>query len=260
MDKAQPRIGTAGWSVPRTATALFGCEGSQLQRYSARFSCAEINTSFYRPHRPETYARWAASVPDGFRFAVKMPRAITHEARLRDAHPPLKAFFDQVHALGPALGPILIQLPSSLEFDFAFTDTFLYSFRQLFPGQAVLEPRHRTWFVPTADELLCAYHVGRVAADPARCPEAATPGGCPDLRYWRLHGSPRMYFTPYGDARLRRLADKLSPSDWCIFDNTASGAATTDALLLQSIFSHGLTSPMPEQRDPVDAGVMTGIR
>ena len=253
MDEAQPRIGTAGWSVPSSAAALFGYEGSQLQRYSAHFSCAEINTSFYRTHRPETYARWAAGVPEGFRFAVKMPRAITHEARLRDAHPSLKAFFDQVGALGPALGPILIQLPPSLEFDFALTDAFLHSFRQLFPGQAVLEPRHQTWFVPTADELLRAYHVGRVAADPARCPAAATPGGCPDLRYWRLHGSPRMYFTPYGDARLRRFADSLSPSDWCIFDNTASGAATTDALILQSIFSRGLMNPMLEQPDAVNA-------
>jgi uncharacterized protein YecE (DUF72 family) len=240
MDEAQPRIGTAGWSLPSFATALFGHEGSQLQRYSARFSCAEINTSFYRPHRPETYTRWAASVPKGFRFAVKAPRAITPEARLRDAHPPLNAFFDQVHALGPALGPILIQLPPSLEFDFALTDAFFFSFRQLFAGQAVLEPRHRTWFGPTADELLRAYCIGRVAADPARCPAAAIPGGCPGLRYWRLHGSPRMYFTPYGEDRLRPFADRLSPSDWCIFDNTGSGAATTDALLLQGIFDDRL--------------------
>jgi uncharacterized protein YecE (DUF72 family) len=248
MDTSQPRIGTAGWSVPAIAAALFGNEGSQLERYSACFSCAEINTSFYRTHRPETYSRWAANVPNGFRFAVKVPRAITHEARLRGTHSLLKAFIDQVHALGPALGPILIQLPPGLEFDFALTDTFLHSLRLLFAGQVVLEPRHQTWFVPPADELLRAYHIGRVAADPARCPAAATPGGCPDLRYWRLHGSPRMYFTPYGEARLRRFADTLSPGDWCILDNTASGAAATDALLLQSISRSILEQRIPPTR------------
>jgi uncharacterized protein YecE (DUF72 family) len=260
MAEAPPRIGTAGWSVPSIATGIFGHEGSQLQRYSARFSCAEINTSFYRPHRPETYSRWAAGVPEGFRFAVKAPRAITHEARLRDVHSPLKAFFDQVHALGAALGPILVQLPPSLEFDLALAETFLHDFRRLFSGQAVVEPRHRTWFGLTADELLRAYSVGRVAADPARCPAAAIPGGWPGLRYWRLHGSPRMYFTPYGEDRLRSFADRLSPSDWCIFDNTASGAATTDALLLQSIFSHAPASPMQEQQDPANAIMMKEIR
>ena len=153
-----------------------------------------------------------------------------------------------------------MQLPPGLEFDLALTNTFLCNFRQLFAGQAVIEPRHRTWFGLTADELLRAYSVGRVAADPARCPAAAIPGGWPGLRYWRLHGSPRMYFTPYGEDRLRSFADRLSPSDWCIFDNTASGAATTDALLLQSIFSHAPTSPMQEQQDPANAIMMKEIR
>jgi hypothetical protein len=68
-----------------------------------------------------------------------------------------------------------------------------------------------------------------------------------------------MYFTPYGEDRLRPFADRLSPSDWCIFDNTASGAATTDALLLQSILSHGPTSLKLEQGDPANAIMVKGI-
>jgi len=230
-----PWIGTAGWSIPSAAAGRLGKAGSQLQRYSACLCCTEINTSFYRPHRPETYARWAASVASGFRFAVKAPRAITHEARLRDARPHLKAFIEQVHGLGAALGPVLVQLPPSLSFDLALANSFLIDFRKLFAGEVALEPRHPTWFESDADELLCAYRVARVAADPAPVRNAAIPGGWPGLRYWRLHGSPRMYFSPYGETRLRSLADGLSPNDWCILDNTASGAALTDALLLQRL-------------------------
>ena len=118
---APPRIGTAGWSVP----SGFGDGGSQLQRYAARFSCVEINSSFYRPHRPQTYARWAASVPAGFRFAVKAPRTITHDARLREPRALLQPFLEEIGALGATLGPLLIQLPPSLAFDAALAPAVL---------------------------------------------------------------------------------------------------------------------------------------
>jgi uncharacterized protein YecE (DUF72 family) len=223
------RIGTAGWSVPQ------GGEGSQLQRYSARLDCVEIDSSFYRPHRPQTYARWAASVPQGFRFAVKAPRAVTHQARLRDAAPLLQPFLAEIAALGPALGPLLLQLPPSLKFDPALAQNFFADLRKLFAGCVVAEPRHASWFGPGPEALLRAYEIGRVAADPAPAPEAAAPGGWDGLRYWRMHGSPQMYHTAYGEDRLRALAGQLAPRDWCIFDNTASGAALQDALKLQSL-------------------------
>jgi uncharacterized protein YecE (DUF72 family) len=237
------RIGTAGWSIPSAAKDAFEKEGSQLERYSSRFSCAEINSSFYRPHRPETYARWAASVPVGFRFAVKVPRAITHDARLSEPQFLLKEFLAQIAALGPSLGPILVQLPPSLKFDVTRVKTFLGEFRQQFEGDAVIEPRHPSWFRCDVEKSLCAYRFGRVAADPARCPGAATPGGWTALRYWRLHGSPRMYYTPYGEERLSRITAEVLPTDWCIFDNTASGAAIHDALFLQ-----GLAQSYPHAR------------
>ncbi len=225
------RIGTAGWSVPA------GGEGSQLQRYAARFCCVEIDTSFYRPHRPETYARWAASVPPDFRFAVKAPRAITHEARLRGAERLWPAFLGQIAALGAKLGPLLIQLPPSLAFDPALASEFLADLRSRFDGEAVCEPRHASWFSPAAEALFVAHRMGRVAADPAPVPAAATPGGWPGARYWRWHGSPRMYHSPYGEARLRRLSQEVGPQDWCIFDNTASGAASADASRLRALLA-----------------------
>src|SRR3954449_13476072 len=104
-------IGTAGWSIPKEHAAPFPPTRSHLERYGAVFNAVEINSSFYRPHRRATYERWAASVRDGFRFAVKMPKAITHERRLRDAGELLNRFLSEVAGLGPKLGPLLVQLP-----------------------------------------------------------------------------------------------------------------------------------------------------
>src|SRR5690242_14468228 len=110
-------IGTAGWSLPREEQPHFPAEGTHLQRYAAVLPAVEINSSFYRPHRESTYARWAASVPASFRFAVKIPRAITHERKLADAADALDAFLPGPAALGAALGCLLVQLPPSLALD-----------------------------------------------------------------------------------------------------------------------------------------------
>jgi uncharacterized protein YecE (DUF72 family) len=95
------------------------------------------------------------------------------------------------------------------------------------------EPRHAGWFTPAADALLAEWRVARVAADPARVPAAAEPGGWPGNAYYRLHGSPRTYYSAYDAAFLDALAPRLAAAPagaWCIFDNTALGAATADAL------------------------------
>lgn len=233
------RIGTAGWSVPRAVTEYFPIEGSGLLRYAARFAAAEINTSFYRPHRPQTYARWAQTTPEGFRFAVKAPKAITHEARLAEAGERLAKFRAEASALGDKLGPLLVQLPPSLVFDAAVAERFLADLRALWPEAVACEPRHVSWFEPAAEALLAAYRVARVAADPARHPLAGKPGGWRELTYWRLHGSPQMYRSSYDAGFLEWLANELragpAAETWCIFDNTTSGAAAANALALQNL-------------------------
>ena len=230
------RIGTAGWSIPRRFADLFPPSGTGLERYAARFSAAEINSTFYRSHRSQTYARWSAAVPDGFRFSVKLPKAVTHERRLNDSAPILDAFLDEVGQLGPRLGPLLIQLPPSLAFDLSVAQAFLKLLRSRTEGEVACEPRHPTWFEGEADRLLADFRVARVAADPARVPQAAVPGGWQDLTYFRLHGSPRMYYSEYDEAFIADLAGQLRSSaaaeTWCIFDNTVSGAAIGNALSL----------------------------
>lgn len=235
------RIGTAGWGLPVEVREQFPAEGSALQRYAAVFDAVEINSSFHRPHRPQTYARWAASVPEHFRFAVKAPKAVTHEARLVDCQGRLRAFRAEAGMLGDRLGPLLVQLPPSLAFDAPVAERFFADLRVIWPGPIACEPRHASWFDAEAEALLTAFQVARVAADPARHPLAGKPGGWPGLVYWRLHGSPRMYASPYGRSRLSGLTQDLNrsaaPRTWCMFDNTASGAAAADALLLRTLIS-----------------------
>lgn len=233
------RIGTAGWSAPRTLD-VFPAEGSGIERYAAVFNAVEINSSFYRPHQRKTYERWAASTPPGFRFAVKAPRTITHERRLIDCGEPLARFLDECGGLGDRLGPLLIQLPPSLTFDAGTVERFLAAWRKAARVATVLEPRHATWFEPPAQALLEDFEIARVAADPAVVPAAARPGGWSRLAYRRLHGSPVMYATPYDDGRLEPLAERIADEpgaveSWCVFDNTRFGAATTDALKLMAL-------------------------
>jgi len=229
------RIGIAGWGLRRELSDRFGDGASQLARYATRFNCVEINSCFYRPHRPATYARWADSVPDRFRFAVKMPRAITHEARLHECAVPLREFLDQTASLGEKRGPVLVQLPPSLGFDPDRADQFLDLLRARHTGAVVCEPRHPSWFTEPADLLLRRYQVARVAADPAPVPAASVPGAWDGMHYHRLHGSPRTYYSPYGPERLAAFAASLpaTTAAWVILDNTALGEAIRDALWLR---------------------------
>lgn len=233
------RIGVAGWALSAALKPHFPESGSHLARYAGRFNAVEINSSFYRPHRPQTYARWADSVPDDFRFAVKMPRAITHEARLRDCEKLLDDFLAQTAALGLKHGPLLVQTPPSLGFS-PDVPRFLTALRARFFGTVALEPRHARWFTQEAEAVLRHFAIARVGADPARFPAAGEPGGDRRLSYFRLHGVPRIYHSDYAPERIADWADQLanaaraSPGVWCIFDNTALGAAPLNALALQA--------------------------
>ncbi|SFM62111.1 DUF72 domain-containing protein [Variovorax sp. OV329] len=242
------RIGTAGWSIPRAVAGRFEGEGSHLARYARVLNCAEINTSFYRSHKPEVYARWAAQTPPGFRFAIKLPREITHERRLRAARLALERFMSEVSGLGDRLGVLLVQLPPSLIFEARPVRNFFGLLGSMFDGAVVCEPRHGSWFEAPAERLLVKMRVGRVAADPARHAAAAVPGGwmgpagdgAGAVVYQRWHGSPRTYYSAYEADWLQARALELqrwpaAAACWCIFDNTASGAAASNALSLRAL-------------------------
>ena len=239
----QLRIGTAGWSIPLRDGDAFPSEGTSLERYASRFGCAEINSSFHRPHRPATYQRWTDSVPEDFRFSAKLLKTITHSQRLVDVEPLIAAFLAEVQGLGRKLAIILVQLPPSLAFDAAVAGGFFHAFRARTDVQIVCEPRHPTWFESDAEQLLAEHRIARVAADPAKVPAASGPGGWRGLTYFRLHGSPVPYRSSYEPERLQAYADAIAADlrekreVWCIFDNTASSAAVGNALALDALLA-----------------------
>ena len=146
----------------------------------------------------------------------------------------------EISGLGEKRGPILVQLPPSFAFDARVAGRFLALLRARHDGPVVCEPRHATWASAAAATLLSQHEVARVAADPAPFPEAAVPGGWPGLVYYRLHGSPRTYWSRYDALRLGAWADALRrvparSEAWCVFDNTASGAAIANAIELDRL-------------------------
>jgi uncharacterized protein YecE (DUF72 family) len=236
MSERRIYVGTAAWAIPKQYHDAFPSQGSHLVRYASWFDGVEINSLFYRPHRLSTYQRWANDVPDHFRFAVKMPKAITHESRLRDVDEPLQRFLGEIAGLGSKLGPVLIQLPPSLKFDPTAVRPFIERLRASFAGDVVCEPRHASWFTGDIDAFLVEQRIARVAADPKPHSSAGTPGGWTGLVYYRLHGSPKMYYLAYPQQVIAETAHALKERGqagtgaWCIFDNTAAFAATGDAL------------------------------
>lgn len=230
------RVGIAGWAIPKASAERFPAHGSHLERYAACFNTVEINSSFYRPHRLATYQRWAATVPDDFRFTVKVPKAITHERRLVDTAERFAQFLSEVQGLGTKLGALLVQLPPSLRFDESVANDFFTMVRRDFPGTMACEPRHATWFTPSAARMLACFRVSYVTADPV---VGQAPEGMHSI-YYRLHGTPEIYDSSYADERLHALAKELKQTAdaterWCIFDNTALGHATENALRLLEI-------------------------
>lgn len=193
---------------------------------------------FYRPHKRTTYEKWAASAPPDFRFAVKLPKSVTHEKHLRGCKADIDRFIDEIGGLGDRLGVVLLQLPPSLAFDAETTSCFLDLLRDRGDCAIALEARHASWASEDAQATLRDRGVAGVAADPARFATDAKPYGSGALAYFRFHGSPTIYRSGYDEAALAQIAERLSLAAetacevWCILDNTAEGHALGNAVAL----------------------------
>lgn len=177
-------------------------------------------------------------MPGDFRFSVKLPRTITHDAKLSDIEAPLRQFVSEAGTLKDKLGCVLVQLPPKLDFDARVASDFFARLQDSVGCMIACEARHPGWFGEAATDLLREHAVTRVIADPAKgqdgphVPTTAT-------IYVRLHGSPRIYYSSYSPEYLAQLASDMAVhaaagrSVWIIFDNTASGAALSNALAVQ---------------------------
>jgi uncharacterized protein YecE (DUF72 family) len=240
MEKILAVIATAAWSIPKPVAGRFPADGSGLERYAAVFKGVEINSTFYRHHRATTFRGWADAVPDSFRFAVKLPRAISHERRLKDIGDVFRCFLQEISPLDGKLGPLLCQLPPKLAFDQGDAEPAFAAMRSIYAGPIGIEVRHRSWASDPAIGLLDRYRIDRVFADPALVWQI---GDFPEPpRYVRLHGKPKLYYSPYSIAEIHTILEILGPESWCVFDNTASGSAAVDALTMLDKYSQQVSA------------------
>lgn len=227
-------IGLAGWSEAVSKhRAYFPAEGTGLTRYSATFDLVEVNASFYRAVRAQTFASWAEQTPAHFRFSVKLNRAITHAARL-SANAALEQALEPMMSLGDKLIAVLVQLPPTLGHDRERDAGFLARLRGLYDGMVAWEPRHPSWDEPQAQALLAEYRITPVLT---AIPGPDTPRGALGA-YVRLHGSPRRYYSAYSSGDLAALAAWLVEATdpaVVVFDNTASSAGVRNALELREL-------------------------
>ncbi|WP_018901419.1 DUF72 domain-containing protein [Rhizobium sp. 2MFCol3.1] len=222
-----PIIATAGWSIPKNIADRFATGGSSLTRYASVLNGVEINSTFYRRHKRSTFARWADAVPDSFQFAVKMPKDITHAHAMKCVAGAFSTFIEDIEPLGKKRGPLLCQMPPSLAFDAGIESAF-QAMRDCDDGPIVVEARHESWTSADALKLLNTYALDRVFADPSpvwKADEFETPP-----KYLRLHGRPKIYYSSYTADEIRSFSDMVASDGWCVFDNTAAGAAIDNAL------------------------------
>lgn len=239
-------VGCAGWAIRSEYSRSFPSTGTHLERYAREFSAVEINSSFYGPHRGATYARWAKSTPDAFRFAVKAPKSITHDSRLRGVEDRLASFLDEVSNLETKLGPLLFQFPRGFIFDQRVFEAAFEFLRNRFGGAVTYEPRDPSWLQPAALERAKCFALSLVHADPPGTASFPISLDDSDLLYFRLHGSPHMYYSRYSAERLAGVAERIRSATnrgvatWCIFDNTASGEALRNAFELKELLSRNV--------------------
>lgn len=234
-------IGTAGWNLPVDYQDHFFKQGSHLERYAKKLNGVEINSSFYKEHQYKTYQRWSESVPENFKFSVKLSRFFTQETRFENIEN-LSSVLESISGLGHKWSVLLVQLPPSLEFKSDIAERFIQSLKQHLKDVSIVwEPRHLSWIKDEAIDLLSKYQISKVIADPEPCVlTEASQRKVDFVRYFRLHGSPEVYKSRYDQRFLSRIQSYIDQSAhinpiWCIFDNTTYGFAAKNALELQEL-------------------------
>lgn len=236
-------IGTSGWHYGHWKGPFYPrdlSEGGMLEYYTGHFDTAEVNNTFYQLPEPDTLGQWRDEVPDGFVFAVKASRYITHMKKLKDPEQPVSQFLDRVNGLDTKLGPILFQLPGKWRLNLERLRDFL----EALPGghRYAFEFRDSSWFDDRTEEALadkgaafCIYDFeGR------QSPRSVTG----NFVYVRLHGPDGAYKGSYDKRALSDWAEAFTrwanegKEVYCYFDNDEKGYAARNALQLKELLEN----------------------
>ena len=233
-------IGCSGW-VYKHWRGLFYPEGLPQKRWfehdADEFDTVEINNSFYRLPRGDTFEKWRKQAPPGFCYAVKANRYLTQAKKLKECEEPLERMMTAVRCLGDRLGPMLYQLPPSMKINLERLETFL----RIIPKDVtnVFEFRNKDWYVPETYALLDRYGASFCVHDmPGSASERVAVG---PIAYVRFHGGEGKYWGRYSDEGLLSWTDWIvdqasqDRSVWCYFNNDIHGHAIEDARTLKSM-------------------------
>jgi uncharacterized protein YecE (DUF72 family) len=228
------RVGCSGWQYKHWRGNFYPADlpvSRWLEHYTAHFDTVELNNSFYRLPEAHSFDTWRRRVPQGFVYAVKASRYLTHMKKLKDPDAPIELLFSRLRNLDATLGPVLYQLPPRWPLNLDRLTTFLQALPRGFTH--VIEIRDPTWYVDEVFEALKRYDVSLCLHDMEGSATGLRPVG--PVAYLRFHG-PKKYHGRYSDNRLSEAAE------WCAgrlhenvpvyayFNNDVGGQAPRDAV------------------------------
>jgi uncharacterized protein YecE (DUF72 family) len=250
-------VGTSGWQYKDWRGRFYpqGLPQTRwLEHYASAFATVEVNNAFYRLPERDTFAAWRARTPDDFCFAVKMSRYLTHIKRLREPAEPVARFISRATALGPKLGPVLLQLPPTLAADRGLLAAVLEAFPR--EVRVAVEPRHPSWWTDEVRETLHRFDAALCWAD--RRGRPITPlWTTASWGYLRLHEGRATPRPRYGRAALRswvrRIAGGFDRDEpvYVYFNNDHGAAAIDDALAFAALARE---AGLAASRTPATAG------
>jgi uncharacterized protein YecE (DUF72 family) len=212
-----------------------------LDYYASVFRTCELNATFYRLPTAEAVDHWRDGTPEGFLFACKGSRYLTHLKRLKDSGQGLTRYFDLVKRLGRKLGPVLWQLPPQMKTpDLPRLEGFLEA---LPAGRHAVEFRSDAWYTDEVCALLDRHGAAFCEHDLVGRPPPSPTGG---WRYLRFHGTTGKYQGRYGRRRLRKVAEDLGRwrgDAYAYFNNDYGGNALVDALDLLELLGQPAHRP-----------------
>jgi len=235
---AKAYVGTSGWNYPSWPGVFYPKDlpsRNFLEFYAGEFSTVEVNYSFYRLPKPDTFAKWASQVPKDFLFSVKASRFISHIKRLRGVKEGWHKFVRHAKTLGPQLGPVLVQLPPHFPCDTARLARFLKMAAPSVP-RLVCEFRNDSWLTDEVYDLLQRHNAALCIADSARYRRVDVLTA--DFTYIRFHGRNQMFASNYSKAELAKEARQIRGyldqglDVYVYFNNDAKGYAVKNARTL----------------------------
>jgi len=237
---AEVRIGTSGWSYKHWREVFYPRGLPQrrwLEYYGGEFDTVELNATFYRLASESTFSGWRQRSPEGFRFALKASRAITHMKKLGGCEGGVARFISRAELLGNKMGPVLVQLPPKWQCD----PPRLAGFLSLLPERHrfAFEFRDKSWLCDEVYEMLRRHNAALVRVSAPSYPDAEV--STADFQYLRMHGEKRLYSSKYSEQSLARWTDAIAgwvgegQAVFVYFNNDARGYAVEDARMLRRL-------------------------